>query len=409
MVSFQSYDDCINWLFHQFPSYQKIGSKAYKPTLENTRKLLSLFDHPENKLKFVHVAGSNGKGSTCAYIASLAKESGYKTGLFTSPHIKDFRERIRVNGEMITESDVNSAVNRIKAMDLDFSPSFFEITLVMALDHFVKCNCDIVILETGLGGRLDATNVVTPEISIITSISLEHQNILGDTLEAIAGEKAGIIKAGIPVVLGHLGQHASKVITERANGLNSKVCRLTQMDQTMPAGLTVDYQKINFLTADTAVQELNSRGWNLNRNLWDTAILNLRENTGFFGRFEVVCNSPLEIWDVSHNVDGIQTTLTSFRKMFNGRMHIVIGLSADKNIKEIVKVIPENAHLFVTEFESDRSADLETLKTEFGQKQFDNISYHTDPQGALKTAKDQMKNEDAVIVLGSFFLFENLF
>lgn len=408
MHSAQSYQDCIDWLFKQFPSYQKIGSKAYKPTLDNTKALLRIVGNPENRLKFVHVAGSNGKGSVCAYVASLAKESGYNVGLFTSPHIKDFRERIRVNGKMIPESSVIEYVNQFRNLQLDFSPSFFEMTLAMALDHFDKAACDIVVLETGLGGRLDATNVVQSEISAITTISLEHQQILGDTLEKIAKEKAGIIKKGRPVVLGNVPEQAKNEIIQIAKEKGSQVFEY-EPNTWKHIPLATQYQRINLSVADRIACVLNDDGWQLDATKWPEAIENLRVNTGFFGRFEIVGQNPLEVWDVSHNAEGIESTLSSFLEMFKGSLNVIIGLSADKNIAEIVKIIPENSNVFATTFDSERSSSLDQLMAEFEAKGFRETTYFTDPQEALNTAKNRSSQEDGIIVFGSFFLFEKLF
>lgn len=408
MHSDQSYQDCIDWLFKQFPSYQKIGSKAYKPTLDNTKALLRIVGNPENRLKFVHVAGSNGKGSVSAYVASLAKESGYKVGLFTSPHIKDFRERIRINGEMIPESSVIEYVNQFRSLQLDFSPSFFEMTLAMALDHFAKATCDVVVLETGLGGRLDATNVVQSEISAITTISLEHQQILGDTLEEIAREKAGIIKAGRPVILGNVPEQAKNEIIQIANDKGSQVFEF-EPNAWGHIPLATKYQRINLSIADRIAFVMKQEGWKLDTKKWPEAIENLRKNTGFFGRFEIVSQNPLEVWDVSHNAEGIESTLNSFQELFKGSLNVVIGLSADKNIKEIVKVIPKTSNIFATTFDSERSSSLDQLKGEFETNGFHQIAYFTDPQEALNAAKNQSSEEDGIIVFGSFFLFEKLF
>lgn len=408
MHSAQSYQDCIDWLFKQFPSYQKIGSKAYKPTLDNTKALLRIVGNPENRLKFVHVAGSNGKGSVSAYVASLAKESGYKVGLFTSPHIKDFRERIRVNGEMIPESSVIEYVNQFRGLQLDFAPSFFEMTLAMALDHFVKAACEIVVLETGLGGRLDATNVVQPEISAITTISLEHQQILGDTLEEIAREKAGIIKEGKPVVIGNVPKQAKNEIIRIADEKGSRVFEF-ESNEWKHIPLATKYQRINLCITDRIARVMNNDGWKLDTTKWAVAIENLRENTGFFGRFEMVGQNPLEVWDVSHNAEGIESTLNSFREMFEGSLNVVIGLSADKNIAEIVKVIPKTSNIFATTFDSERSSSLDQLKRAFESKAFHKTAYFTDPQEALNAAKNQSSERDGIIVFGSFFLFEKLF
>lgn len=412
MNSFQSYNDCIDWLFKQFPSYQKIGLKAYKPTLENTIHLLEAFNHPEKELKFIHVAGSNGKGSVCTYLASLATESGYKTGLFTSPHILDFRERIRINGQMITEEAVLDFVNKVRSLSLDFSPSFFEITLVMALEFFKEEKCDIVVLETGLGGRLDATNVITPEISIITSISLEHQNILGDTISEIATEKAGIIKQGTPVVSGKLLPEAISAIRLVARNKNATLSEYSEIQESSISDsiqLATDYQKVNLATANNAVDVLNKRGWHFDPEKWTAALKHLKQNTGFFGRFEIRQTTPLIVWDVSHNADGITETLRSFQSMFDGQMNIMIGLSADKNIDAIVDILPLSANLFVTTFQSERSAGIAQLKSAFAKKNFSSISYFSDPQEALKSAEYNLTQNDGLIVLGSFFLFEKLF
>jgi dihydrofolate synthase/folylpolyglutamate synthase len=408
MCSDQSYQGCLDWLFQQFPSYQKIGSKAYKPTLDNTRNLLRIIGNPEKQLKFIHIAGSNGKGSVSAYLASLSKESGYTAGLFTSPHIKDFRERIRVNGEMIPKSSVVEYVQQIRSAKLSFSPSFFEMTLAMALDHFAKSNCDLVVLETGLGGRLDATNVVQSEMSAITTISLEHQHILGDSLEEIAIEKAGIIKNGRPVVLGNIPLRAKREIIKIAQEKDSSVLDFVSKEWN-EIQLATKYQRINLSIADEIVKALNKENWKFDTLKWPVAIDNLRMNTGFFGRFEIINEKPIEIWDVSHNAEGIENTLEAFREMFSGNLNIVIGLSADKNIAEIVKILPEKSNIFVTTFESERSASLSQLKSEFAAREFSKKMYFADPQDALNTAKSLSSSEDGIIVFGSFFLFEKLF
>ena len=235
----------LDWLFQQFPSYQLMGSKAFKPTLENSRKILSYLEHPEEHLKFIHVAGSNGKGSVSSYLASILTESGLKVGLFTSPHIAHFSERIRVNGKPIAQDSIEGFVQRIRQAPLDFSPSFFEITFGMALEHFRNEQCDICVIEAGLGGRLDATNVILPELSIITSISLEHTDMLGDTLEAIALEKAGIIKSNTPVILGQGCMDVQTVFSEVATTRNASLS-IASVDTTYDAYFRASYQKEKF-------------------------------------------------------------------------------------------------------------------------------------------------------------------
>ena len=233
-------------MYQQFPSYQLLGSKAYKPTLENTHKIFDIIGNPEKELKFIHVAGSNGKGSVCSLLSSALTESGLKVGLFTSPHILEFQERIRVNGVCIQEENVNSFIKSIRETELDFSPSFFEITFGMALDHFRKQECDICVIETGLGGRLDATNVITPLLSVITTISLEHTNILGETLVEIASEKAGIIKPNVRVVLGAVHPSIRHVFEKKAQENTSEIIWSKNTEpSSLEESFIADYQKEN--------------------------------------------------------------------------------------------------------------------------------------------------------------------
>ena len=407
----KDYEKTISWLFEQFPSYQKIGSKAYKPTLENIEKILNAIGNPQHGLKFVHVAGSNGKGSVCSIISSSLSEAGHKVGLFTSPHIKDFTERIRVNGNPIDKEEVIAFVKTIQEKQLDFSPSFFEITFAMALQHFLNENCDVCVIETGLGGRLDATNIITPIVSVITSISLEHTEILGDTIDAIAREKAGIIKPEIPVVIGKLLEEAKTVIEEVADYKNSEV--IEAYSKSLPSVLTdfllAEYQLENLFIAEKTLEYLNSIGLkNVEKDL-ENGLRNIGYNTGYKGRLQIVGEDPLIILDASHNPAGIHTTIEALQKVNEGQLHIIIGMSNDKDIESIIKVLPEKAIYYVTEFANQRSAKQAKLAELFGQSSLESIDYFNEPEIAFEMAKNIASEKDTILVIGSFFLLEHFF
>ena len=403
----KSYEETLDWLFQQFPSYQKIGSKAYKPTLENTENLLKEIGNPENDLQFIHIAGSNGKGTTCSILASILTESGYRVGLFTSPHIKDFRERIRVNGEMISEQKVIDFIEKIKSKKRDFAPSFFEVSFTMALDHFRSEQCDICIIETGLGGRLDATNVITPICSVITSISLEHTNILGDTHEAIAKEKAGIIKDLKPVVLGHMPVEALQTIKQISRERHAPFFNAIEQEKfALFDESTPEYMRYNILVALKVIDLIALDGFTTNQDAIRAGMQKLSDNTGYRARLDQIASSPDVFLDVSHNVEGINATLSVFKDKF---LHIVYGSSSDKNLVEIASIFPKNARLYLTSFNHERSANLEDLKEAFNKSVSEHISYFTDPQEAFIQAKKNAKDDETILVMGSFFLLENFY
>ncbi len=304
-----------NWLFQQFPSYQKIGSKAYKPTLENIQEICRRIEHPEKALKLIHVAGSNGKGSTCSMLASILTESGYKVGLFTSPHIKDFSERIRINGDCISENKVIEFIQRIKNESFNFSPSFFEVTFAMALYHFNEQKCDICVIETGLGGRLDATNIISPILSVITNISLEHTAILGDTVGEIAREKGGIIKRNTPTIIGPMSVPLTKIFQEVCKQKNSGLfISDTNKSKSFDLPLLGDYQKVNFGIVLEIITQLKKKEFTITDHSTQVGLNQLQKNTGFIGRLQVISKNPTLIFDVSHNLDGIKVTLDTILK-----------------------------------------------------------------------------------------------
>ncbi|TNE97540.1 MAG: bifunctional folylpolyglutamate synthase/dihydrofolate synthase [Bacteroidetes bacterium] len=405
-----SYKSTVEWLFTQFPSYQVIGSKAYKPTLDNVLKLSEQFGYPEKSLKFIHVAGSNGKGSVSSMLASILKESGVRVGLFTSPHIRDFRERIRTNGEMISEEEVIDFVERVKNLNLDFSPSFFEITFVLALLHFKNQNVDICVIETGLGGRLDATNIIDPICSIITSISLEHTQILGDTIEQIAFEKAGIIKQNRPVFVSSvLLPEANEVIQKRAELLNSELSIASPIDLPETHQFSPDYQRANFGLVVSVIDHLCTIGYDITNENIKSGIVNLSPNSGFRGRMQLVQERPKVYLDVSHNPDGIEKTILSLIPKVDGRLLIIYGSSNDKDLTSIASVLPKEAIYLFTTFNHPRSANLIQLKEGFSELNAREKHFFIKEADSLDFALSTASQEDTILVIGSFFLLEYFF
>lgn len=400
------YQQQIDWLFQQFPAYQQIGTEAYKPGLENTFKLLEAFGNPHSDLKFIHVAGTNGKGSTCAILASILSESGEKVGLFSSPHIIDFCERIRVQGIMIEKQFVLNFIKQIQQLKLAFKPSFFEISWVMALVYFNQQKCTICVIETGLGGRLDATNCVHPEISVITNISLEHTQLLGDTVEQIAREKGGIIKKNIPVVIGDCQVSVCSIFQQLANDKNAKLYLLDPKDnyQSENFPLLGQYQQKNLNLAIKTLRILDEK-FKITTNHIEQGLKHITQNTGFFGRMQQMQTKPRVIFDVSHNLAGIQETLNYFNSQ---QLIIVFGSSSDKNLNEIFREFPKKNRYFLTQFTNKRSANIEQLK-QLALEQNLNANFFKDATIALKTAINEAKESETVLVFGSFFLLSDIY
>jgi dihydrofolate synthase/folylpolyglutamate synthase len=404
------YSEALDWLFSQFPSYQNIGASAYKPDLGNIRLLCAFFDNPQNDIKFIHVAGTNGKGSVSSMLASILIESGEKTGLFTSPHIHDFRERIRINGEMISEEEVISFCNHLRTSALDFEPSFFEITCCMALVHFKRNNCTIAVIETGLGGRLDATNIVTPILSIITNISLEHTQFLGNDLASIAGEKAGIIKQQIPVVIGRSTIATHDVFQSKANEKGAEIvfCDNHPLPDASSLPLLGHYQQENARTVYAAVHVLKKHGFQLTDAHILQGLKNLKVNTGIFGRMEVIQRNPLIILDVSHNEEGIRSTLDYIQSQTKGELYLIYGSSSDKDIQSILPLFPSITHLSFCAFSNARSLTIQQLKEIASSKNPESKCFMNIFE-ALEEIKTLANTEDTILVFGSFFLISDYY
>ncbi|MBI1837732.1 MAG: bifunctional folylpolyglutamate synthase/dihydrofolate synthase [Flavobacteriia bacterium] len=404
------YQETLDWLFQQFPAYQKVGASAYKPSLDNCLKLASFFGNPQDNLTFIHIAGTNGKGSTSSMLASILTETGMEVGLFTSPHIEDFRERIRVNGEMISEEEVIAFCDKIKKLNLDFEPSFFELTWVMALVHFCNKTTNVCVVETGLGGRLDATNIINPILSIITNIGLEHTLFLGNTLEQIAFEKAGIIKKSIPIILGESLPETLSVFQKKANECHATLLLAEKKKVKISAffPLLGDYQVKNYKSVETAIDYLNTIGFQITELSIEKGLKNLALNTGFRGRLQVMNQEPLTIMDVSHNYDGIKATLESILKINKGTLRIIYGTSSDKDIESIFSLFPKEADYYFTEFTNERSAKLIQLMEK--SKDFKlKSTFFLNPKEALKIAQTTVKKEDTILIFGSFFLLSDFF
>ncbi len=397
----ERYKQRLDWLFQQYPAFQKVGEKAYKPTLDNTRQLIQKFDINLNTMRFIHVAGTNGKGTTASIMASDLKESGFKTGLFTSPHLSDFRERIRVNGQMIDHQTVCDFIDVVQQKDFQIAPSFFEISWVLALKYFESKSCDIVVVETGLGGRLDATNVIAPLLSVITNIGLDHTAILGETFSEIAYEKAGIIKRGVPVVIGEKHRATDPVFDQVSEQRNAP---LIYVDQ--PSRATTF--ELNQSTAREALKILPLKGYQFDVVRFERAIRQLTENTGFTGRFQVLQNDPVVVLDAAHNEEGIKRLVKDIEHVYyDKKVHAIYGASNDKKLDQLLKLIPDDWSMYFTIFKNKRSMKLITLKSAARKNKFKSKFFKT-PHDALKSAQHVVNKEDIIVVFGSFFLLEEI-
>lgn len=401
-----NYKETVDWLFAQLPNYQAQGASAYKPGLENIKALAKMTGNPEKDLRFFHVAGTNGKGSVSNMLASIMQENGYKTGLFTSPHLHDFRERIRINGEMISENFVVDFVARFKDQWQNLNPSFFEITTIMAFVAFKEQNCDVCVIETGLGGRLDSTNIVLPEISIITNIGLDHTAFLGDTLEKIAFEKAGIIKENTPVVLGSWNEKTLPVFKQIALEKNSELV-LSKSGEKIETDLQGSFQQKNAATVIAAIETLQKNGWNFSEEKIKKGFLNVSANTGFKARFQKLQDHPTVLVDAAHNEDGVKTLFSEINQLKFEKLHLVYGAANDKDLKSIFKFFPKDAAYYFTEFDSKRSVQTEEF-IELAHQYNLNADFFSYSADAIAAAYESAGVNDLILVFGSFYLVQEI-
>ncbi|MCE3296912.1 MAG: FolC bifunctional protein [Crocinitomicaceae bacterium] len=403
-----TYAESVDWLFSQFPAYQKVGASAYKPDLDNVLALCDYYKVDYSHLNFIHIAGTNGKGSAANYLASILQENGQNTGLFTSPHILDFRERIRVNGIMIPEEKVIAFCERVRQSDFTVMPSFFEITWILALQHFLDENCEICVIETGLGGRLDATNIITPILSYISNIGLDHTAILGNTVEKIAAEKAGIIKANVPVLIGEYNPKTQPVFEDKANEVNAPLFWSDDFhfdSYIFPEGT---YLRKNEHKVRSLVQVLNTLNFLISHEECDRGFLNVARNTGFRGRFQQLSQKPLSFIDAAHNADGVAQLMLSIRQYSYKQLHVIYGATNDKDVSSILKLFPENTHFYLCPFNNMRSLSLDELYKLKEQLPY-NIRIFNKIEEASNFAQETVNENDMLLITGSFFLLSDFF
>jgi dihydrofolate synthase/folylpolyglutamate synthase len=426
-----NYTETIDYLYKRLPMFTRIGAAAYKKDLHNTLALLEVLDHPEKKIKSIHVAGTNGKGSTSHMLASILAMHGMKTGLYTSPHLFDFRERMRINGEWISEEFVVDFVKRIQPHLDAIEPSFFELTVAMAFEWFARQQVDVAIIETGLGGRLDSTNVITPELSVITNIGWDHMDLLGDTLEKIATEKAGIIKPGIPVVLGEKQPEADPVFIKRAAEMNAgiywaeEVCKLEEMalhefgmkarctivPTNTPLVVSTDlagiYQQHNLKTALTATYVLMQQNWPLNWPETIRALTCVKTSTGLQGRWQVLRTQPAVVLDVAHNLPGVTQVLRHINHLIGMhptmKIHFILGVVKDKDVGSILSILPAHFHYYFTQSSIPRALPARELQ-DFAKKFHLQGNRYAHANEALSDAMVRARAQDLIIVCGSVFL-----
>lgn len=420
-----TYQETIDYLYAQLPMFTRVGASAFKANLDNTIELCTLLDNPQNKFKSIHIAGTNGKGSTSHMLAAILQTAGYKTGLYTSPHLKDFRERIRVNGQMISQQAV---IDFVADHQHDFEriqPSFFEMTVALAFDYFAKEQVDVAVIETGLGGRLDSTNIISPLLSVITNIGWDHMNLLGDTLPQIAGEKAGIIKPDIPVIIGERQNEVADVFINKATAQHAPIffasdiyetevkggddnlreVELTSTDetQTITLDLTGTYQLKNIKTVMAAVNQLRSDGFNITDEHIETALRQVKSLTGLHGRWETLSTSPLTICDTGHNPDGIAEVLKNIANIKYQQLHFIIGMVNDKDGAKVLSMLPKDAIYYFCKPDMPRGLEAETLQQKAAG--FDLIGdVYPSVKMALKAARSAAGTGDLIFVGGSTFV-----
>jgi dihydrofolate synthase/folylpolyglutamate synthase len=420
------YPQTLDYLFSKLPMFSRIGAAAYKKDLSNTLALCEALDHPQQRIRTIHVAGTNGKGSVSHMLASILQSAGYRTGLYTSPHLYDFRERIKVDGKMIDQQHIVELVRRLQPEIEKIEPSFFEVTVAMAFAYFAHESVDIAVIETGLGGRLDSTNVITPVLSVITNIDWDHMQLLGDSLEKIAAEKAGIIKTNVPIVIGEATDKTLPVFTEKARiekspmHIASKKNRLlhyewiddallvtVEREKQTPVSYTLDlpgiYQTKNILTVLEAIAQLQMLGWSIAEQAIVTGLRATRRLTGLGGRWQKIGEHPTIIIDVAHNEAGIRQVLEQLRQTPHRQLHVIVGVVKDKSIGPMLSLLPKEAIYYFTKAQLPRALpekELQLLATEAG------LAGHSYPtvNEALGAAKSIAEPQDLILICGSIFL-----
>ena len=425
-----TYEATLDYLYHRLPMFSRIGAAALKPDLTNTLALCEKLGNPHRYFPSIHIAGTNGKGSTSHMLAAVLQKAGYKTGLYTSPHLRDFRERIRINGEMIPKTTVVDFVAAITGSINAIEPSFFELTVAMAFDYFRNEKIDIAIIETGLGGRLDSTNVITPVVSVITSIGWDHMNILGNTIEKIAAEKAGIIKYRVPVVTGTIRfDDAMEVIRQKARDEEAELIesgerykvkelltktellnitlhdKINHVDRAYTLDLPGAYQQFNLPVVICACEKLVELGWNISDTDLQEALQHVKVLTGLSGRCETIHINPRVVLDVAHNEDGIRAVMEQFTFPAgrSERLHVVIGMVKDKAIDKILQLLPRNAIYYFTKAQIPRALPESELQAKAAGAGIRGNAY-SQVNDALDAAMKNAAATDTIVVCGSVFV-----
>jgi folylpolyglutamate synthase/dihydrofolate synthase len=423
-----TYKETLDYLFSQLPMFQRLGKAAYKADLVNTIALDEYFNHPHRNFKCIHVAGTNGKGSTSHMIAAVLIKAGYRVGLYTSPHLRDFRERIKVNGQLISEREVSLFVERNKAVFDRIKPSFFEMTVAMAFDYFAREKVDVAVVEVGLGGRLDSTNIISPELSIITNIGLDHTDLLGDTLEKIAIEKAGIVKPNVPVVLGESNPAYRHVFENKAHEVNASllladtVLSITEHGYLPNGGqwfkvggpsivegerIEIDlggiYQEHNILTVLASIQLLAKQFTLITEAAVLDGLSNAAHSTGLMGRWQILGHNPLVVCDTGHNVDGIRYVVQQLERTPHRKLHFVLGMVSDKDVSGVLSILPQDATYYFTKASIPRAMS-EVALSELASNYHLNGKHFSTVMEALQAAKNNAEVNDLVFIGGSTFV-----
>ncbi len=421
-----NYQETLDYLYAQLPMFHRVGAQAYKPSLDNTLKLAEALGNPHKKFKSIHIAGTNGKGSTSHMMASICQAAGYKTGLYTSPHLVDFRERIRINADMIPQENVVTFVENNKKIIEEIQPSFFEMCVVMAFDYFAKEKVDIAVIEVGMGGRLDSTNIIHPLLSIITNISFDHMQFLGDTLPKIAREKAGIIKDQTPVIISQKQDECVDVFLEISKEKNAEIIfasdqlqvkdledsdlNILSMDVQsslknyhLETTLTGKYQLKNILGVVAAFEKLNAINFNISEQALIEGVLKVKEFTGLRGRWEILSNEPLTIADTGHNEDGIQQIINQISNIEFDRLHWVWCMVNDKDPAKVFKLLPKHANYYFCSPNIPRGLDAESCKVKAAEYEIYGEAYPSVKE-AYEAARSIARSNDLILIGGSTFV-----
>jgi len=422
-----NYQETVEYLMNRLPMFSRVGSAAFKKDLTNTLKLCSYLGDPQKKFKSIHVAGTNGKGSVSHMLAAILQTAGYKTGLYTSPHLKDLRERIKVSGKMVEEKFVIDFTDRIQSLTEEIEPSFFEITVAMAFEYFAEQKVDVAVIEVGLGGRFDSTNVITPELSVITNIGWDHMNMLGDSLDKIAFEKAGIIKENIPAVVGEVLPETKDIFIQKAKEKNAPLSIASQRRQATNwhwerQELVVEvseqhktdhqiyhldlpgiYQVKNLLTVLEACSQLRQLGWNTGEENIQKALPEVKKITGLHGRWEIIHHKPDVVLDVAHNVDGIKQIAEQIEVTDYRQLHLIIGMVKDKEVEKVISLLPREADYYFTKAHIPRALPEDQLALKAKAIGLQGETF-PDVNIALQAALAKAHKDDLILICGSVFL-----